>query len=108
MLLRHFIYERVIKISYIRFERGKNSLSSGKESFLSVPLYRREIGLDICPITFASYVILSILLQKEYHALLSQKGKSKKSLSTHFYFLFNIYDRIKLIFLSQLNKKKGN
>ena len=46
-------------VTHIRFERGKNSLSSGKESFLSVPLYRREIGLDICPITFASYVMLN-------------------------------------------------
>jgi hypothetical protein len=57
-LLCRCVYKRLIKINYIRFERGEKALSFGKRSFLSASFYQREIGVNIFTITFASYVTL--------------------------------------------------
>jgi hypothetical protein len=56
-LLCRSVYKRVIKINYIRFERGEKALSFGKNVFFQHPSIKEKFGSTLCAITFASYVM---------------------------------------------------
>jgi hypothetical protein len=60
----HFIYGYMININLLEFQRGKKAVSFGKKEVFFQPFpYRRKIEVDICPITFSLYVILSFYIK---------------------------------------------